>query len=195
MSKSDSLRSETARRTPRILPAPARATLRPVVLARSAPAVLAILVILVTAACGPASPGAAPPDLAHPDFPPPFCTDGADGGPPATLASVEYITAQSCVASGCHGSSLPQFDDLDLRPGHVIAATVNVRATEGCGGVRVVPGDPQSSYLYQKVATTTPCSPTGAGYLGMPRCEDGTCPLPSCQIEVIRRWIAAGAHP
>lgn len=159
----------------------------------------ALVLVGLTIGCnGAASAPDGGPDLAHAHdlaVPPPFCVDGADGGPPPTLASVEHITAMSCLGSGCHSGADPftQFKNLDLRPGHVYASVVNVPASESCGGVRVVPGDPSKSYLLQKVADAMPCSPPDAGFLQMPRCEDGSCPIPKCQIEIIRAWIAAGA--
>lgn len=131
-----------------------------------------------------------PNDLSSFDFapPPPFCIDGADGGPAATLAAVEHVLSARCTASGCHGANFPAVVGLDLRAGHVVASTVGKPATEACGGTLVTAGDPTRSFLYQKIADATPCDG-----LQMPRCEDGTCPIPMCEIDVVRRWIAAGA--
>jgi hypothetical protein len=155
---------------------------------------------LVLAGC-PSSPGsggdmARPRDLSVPDLapPPPFCVNGVDGGPPATLASVETVLDRSCTAAGCHGATYPAVMGLDLRRGHVIASTVNQAAVSTCGGVRVVPGDPMRSFLYRKLDDAVPCDFGDMGMgLQMPRCEDGSCPLPDCEIDVIRRWILAGA--
>ena len=129
--------------------------------------------------------------------PPPFCTDGADGGPPATLQSVERITGASCLGSGCHDGYDPatQFANFELRAGHVRASVVNIAASEACGGTRVVPGNPDKSYFYLKIADPMPCSPVGQFFLRMPRCEDGSCPLRQCEIDLVRAWIAAGAPP
>ena len=134
-------------------------------------------------------PSAPPRDLSMPTA---FCSDGADGGPPATLESVETVLAARCAIVGCHDADpLAASVMLDLRRGRVIASVVRVAAREADGGcgTRVVPGDAGASYLYQKLSSDTPCDG-----LRMPRCEIGSCPLPDCEIEIIRRWINAGAR-
>jgi hypothetical protein len=69
-------------------------------------------------------------------------------------------------------------------------ALVNHPADETCGGTRVVPGDPATSYLVQKLTQATPCDG-----LRMPRpFEIGPgIPLTADQISTITAWIAAGA--
>jgi len=165
-------------------------------------AALAVLTIGCTNSMTPADAGpdlrAPGPDLAQP----PFCTASTDAGePPPTLASVETLFAANCAIGGCHDNDpcSPRVQ-LDLRPGHVYASVVNVNAVESaCGGKRVVPGDPTKSYLFHKLADADPCNgtpcqlPDGTMCIRMPRCEDGSCPLPPCAIDVVRRWIAAGA--
>jgi cytochrome c5 len=59
---------------------------------------------------------------------------------------------------------------------------------EACGGTLVVPGDPGSSYLYQKLSSPTPCAGTR-----MPAAEFGPQPLPDCVLALVREWIAEGA--
>jgi hypothetical protein len=150
---------------------------------------LPVLVALVALGCrGPAAAEAGDGGASH-DFalPPPFCT--GDMEPPATLSSVEQITATNCAVPACHdGSPLQAPPMMDLRPGHVYANLVGVLAMETCGGVRVVPGDAGVSYLFHKLHDDTPCDG-----LQMPRCELGSCPIPDCAIDVVRRWIEAGA--
>jgi hypothetical protein len=79
-----------------------------------------------------------------------------------------------------------------------------------CGGVIVKPFHPEQSYLLVKLTTpddpacnqpippevaglpasTMQCNPQGGL---MPRGEPFNCPLANCQIDLIRRWIQAGA--
>jgi hypothetical protein len=146
--------------------------------------------LLLAGGCRGTVPPAGAPDLGAPvDLapPPPFCT--VDMAPPPTLGAVEQITATNCAVPACHdGSPLQAPPMMDLRPGHVWASVVGVATYETCGGVRVVPGDAGASYLFHKLHDDTPCDG-----LQMPRCEIGSCPLPDCAIEVVRRWIEAGA--
>jgi hypothetical protein len=132
------------------------------------------------------------PDLAVP----PFCTDGADGGPPATFASVQEIFTANCAVPTCHdGSPIAPIVMQDLREGHAYSNVVRVTAYETChdGGVpltRVVPGDAGASFLYHKLVDETPCEGSQ-----MPLSEVGPFPLPNCATDVIRRWIDSGAMP
>jgi hypothetical protein len=58
--------------------------------------------------------------------------------------------------------------------------------SKGCTGhPLVVPGKPEESLLYVKLTATPPC---GA------RMPFGNGALPEAQIEMVRSWIAAGAH-
>ena len=132
-----------------------------------------------------------PRDMAAPI---PFCNDSPDGGLAPTFANVQKLFTMNCtvLGSGCHTEeSDHSFVNMDLTEGHAWASIVGVSTYEGDAGAcgtRVVPHDAGASYLYQKLTEDTPCNG-----LGMPRCEDGYCPLPKCQIELIRAWIAAGA--
>jgi len=75
---------------------------------------------------------------------------------------------------------------LVLLDGRAHAALVGVASTGKPGAVRVIPGDPDNSYLLKKLVG----SPDIAG-VRMPR---GTGPyLTDGQILVIRRWIQIGA--
>ena len=158
------------------------------------------------AACGQSGGNGSSPDMRVPGdsavmMVPSFCTDGADGGPPPTLASVETIFAANCALSACHDNGPGAASvHMDLRAGHVWASVVNVSAVESaCGGMRVVPGDPSKSYLYAKLADADPCNGVpcqladGTQCIQMPRCEIGSCPLPDCEIAIVKGWIVAGA--
>ncbi|HNX50750.1 MAG TPA: PKD domain-containing protein [Thermoanaerobaculaceae bacterium] len=114
-------------------------------------------------------------------------TDGqglADPAPPqvtvnvnASTFTLSAIQAQifTPICSSCHPPNRGQ----DLRDGKSYASIVNVNSVENPALKRVKPGDPDNSYLYQKVAS-------GAMPLGGP-------PLTDAQLQLIRGWILAGA--
>jgi predicted small secreted protein len=94
------------------------------------------------------------------------CTAQAEGGAAApSFSTLQQVFDQDC--SACHVPGA----DLDLSPGVAWANLVNhpAPATESCGGILVVPGDPGASYLYQKLSSATPCSG-----LQMPRGDFGS---------------------
>lgn len=147
---------------------------------------------LVLAGCGAAGGSdAAVADLAMPAPDLELCDPGqlGDGGMAPSLANVQRVFDFACV--GCHCCS----DPLTLASGASWAALVNrpaprsdARTDESCGGLLVKPGDPAASYLYQKIASATPC----AGQ-PMPLNEFQFVPLPACAQDLVRRWIASGA--
>ena len=112
-----------------------------------------------------------------------------DGGSSVPFEAVHAIFNESCIS--CHSSQDGGSDggaELDLGP----AAWANLvrqpaPASEACGGTLVVPGNPDSSYLYQKLTEDHPCSGER-----MPR-GDVALPLPDCLIALVRAWIATGA--
>lgn len=65
-------------------------------------------------------------------------------------------------------------------------ALVNAPSRQKTGAVLVVPGDPDSSYLVQKLEGA-------AGIVGLRMPRSGPPHLTSGQILVIRRWISNGA--
>lgn len=79
---------------------------------------------------------------------------------------------------------------MPLVAGASYAALVNVAALETCGGKRVVPGDPEHSYLYRKVVDQPPCDGERMPHPGM---LANSQPLPDPAIATIRTWIAGGA--
>ncbi len=102
-----------------------------------------------------------------------------------TLSSIQAnVFDLNCALSGCHAGSSPQ-QGLNLSRGQARANIVGVRSNQRPNLLRVEPGNPDGSYLFQKI--------TGAaGILGerMPR---GRPPLSAEQIDAIRQWIADGA--
>jgi hypothetical protein len=101
-----------------------------------------------------------------------------------SFAIVQQIFVENCVTCHTLGS------DLDLSPGVAWGNLIGkaAPATESCGGTLVVPGDPNGSYLYEKLSNDHPCSG-----LRMPRTEFGSGSLPECLIALIRQWILTGA--
>lgn len=156
----------------------------------------AVITCAVLASCGGAMQSGtrdAQADL-HPDVPAAEQSDpraticatamaaGVTAAPPFSV--IQQIFDYNCVY--CHS----QGADVDLSPGVAWGNLVGRPAppTESCGGTLVVPGDPSTSYLYQKLSSDQPCS--GAR---MPRSEFASDPLPDCVIALVASWIAAGA--
>lgn len=114
------------------------------------------------------------------------CSDLGDPvAPPDTTpaisfaADVQPLFTANCV--GCHGAG--GNGGLDLRAGQSRANLVSV-TSPNYGAVRVVPGDPDASVLYDKL--------TGGGVYGQAMPPTGTS-LPAAALETIRQWIADGA--
>lgn len=84
-------------------------------------------------------------------------------------------------ADGCHGSGT---GGMGLTPGHEFDAMINVPSSEVPSLMRVLPGDPEHSYVYLKVACEggiiDACMPLG------------TKPDPRVK-QMFHDWIEAGA--
>jgi len=119
---------------------------------------------------------------------------GGDAG--SSFAPVQAIFDAHCIT--CHdpahpiGREFPTYVEMPLVAGSSYAALVNVAAHETCGGTRVVPGQPEQSYLYRKVVDATPCDGLRMPHRGM---LASVPPLPDADISTIKTWIAAGARP
>jgi hypothetical protein len=152
-------------------------------------ALLSILYLPLSSCSTPGAAGAG--DAAAPDAAAADVAPAPDGG--GGFAAVLAIFAGRCVI--CHDPTkqgLPTYPQLPLTAADAYAALVGHPADEACGGTRVVAGDPQASYLLQKLTHDTPCEG-----LRMPRSFEGPIapPLPPDQIATITAWIAAGASP
>jgi hypothetical protein len=101
-------------------------------------------------------------------------------GATVRFAAVQQLLTGNC--AGCH----PPNQGLDLTTGHVYANIVNVKSREVPSLMRIKPGDPANSYLYQKVTQLRP-----AVGVRMPR--DGQ-PLTADEITTLRVWIEQGAN-
>jgi len=97
---------------------------------------------------------------------------------------VQQIFDFNCLS--CHGYGAP----LNLVAGQSWKDLVGQPAPspDSCGGTLVAPGDPASSYLYEKLASSAPCY--GAQ---MPLGEFFANPLPSCVVAIVGQWIQEGA--
>lgn len=87
--------------------------------------------------------------------------------------------------TNCHNAVGSRFNGLDLSAAVSYNNLVNVASRFKAGAVRVIPGDPENSYLIHKLEGRS----TIAGVrmpLNGPYLEAG-------QILVIRRWIETGA--
>ena len=107
---------------------------------------------------------------------------GCSKAPPLSQIEQQTIT-RSCVFSSCH-SGAAAAEGLDLKNG-AFDHLVNVKSMEVPSKMRVVPGDPDASYLMEKL---TSAKPTVGD-----RMPPNSDPLPDEEIEMFREWIAGGA--
>lgn len=108
--------------------------------------------------------------------------------PPAPLPNSDFQEIQDTiftpVCSVCHsGANAPQ--GLRLDAGNSYALLVNVASAEVPGTLRVSPGNPNASYLVQKIE--------GTAAVGVRMPANGPPYLPQDRVDLVRRWIAAGA--
>jgi hypothetical protein len=110
-----------------------------------------------------------------------------------TFASIQHEILESTDSSGrtpcvqCHTNvgRVPS-GGLNLTAGNSYAALVNVASLLKPSATRVIPGDPDGSYLIQKLEGTAGIAGRRMPFNGPPYLTDG-------QILVIRRWIELGA--
>jgi hypothetical protein len=116
----------------------------------------------------------------------PLGPGGASGGTglAPTLSSIQAnVFSVSCAVAGCHGGSSAQFG-LRLDPGFSAGNLINVPSPRAPNLIRVVPGNPDASFLIQKLE--------GTQSLGERMPLFGPY-LPQSTIDVIREWIRNGA--
>jgi hypothetical protein len=105
--------------------------------------------------------------------------------PPTDDFSQIQDTVFTPICTGCHaGASAPV--GLRLDEGNSYALLVNVASSEVPSLLRVDPGDPENSYLVQKIEGRAAVG--GRMPLGGPQ-------LPQESIDLVKRWIATGATP
>jgi hypothetical protein len=133
-----------------------------------------VALLLALAACGGGGEDAPPP------APPP------PAGLQPTLASIQAnVLTPSCAKSGCHTGMGAQAG-LNLDPGSSWGALVNIVSSQDMLRTRVVPMDPDGSFLIQKLEGTP-------GIIGARMPADGPPYLQQSTIDVIRLWIQNGA--
>ena len=92
------------------------------------------------------------------------------------------IFTPTCASASCHGGANPAAE-LNLEADSSYSNLVGVASTQDAAIERVVAGDPDSSYLIQKLegtAATGGVMPPSGG-------------LPQATIDVVRQWITDGA--
>ena len=131
------------------------------------------------------------------------CAGSSDGSssaaaatrdPPAKFSDIFPMifpreTRPQCV--NCHGRPADQVGNgrlsmgMDAHSAHD-ALVGKTSMSDACAGrTLVVPGDPDTSLLVQKIGAAPPCGD---------RMPLGGAPLSDAQISMIRGWIAAGAN-
>lgn len=98
-------------------------------------------------------------------------------------ANIRPIFDGSCALAGCHAGA-GAAAGLDLSPAAAPASLVGVVSNGYAPALRVAPGDPASSVLYDKVA--------GTGQFGGAMPPGGA--LSPAAVEAIRVWISEGAR-
>jgi hypothetical protein len=109
-----------------------------------------------------------------------------------TFSSIQNEIFSSADSSGraactqCHNAVGRLFNGLDLSPQVAYANLVGVASRGKVGAVRVIPGDPENSYLIHKLDGRPGIVGVRMPQIGPPYLTDG-------QILVIKRWIELGA--
>ncbi len=93
------------------------------------------------------------------------------------------VFTPNCATAGCHSGATPQ-QGMNLEGGNAYANIVNVASMEVPALMRVNPGNPDDSYLIQKLE--------GTAAVGV-RMPFGGQPLDQTTIDDIRQWITDGA--
>lgn len=138
-----------------------------------------LALLFALAACGGGGEDAPPPAQPVPQPPP--------AGLQPTLASIQaLVLTPSCAKAGCHNAASAQAG-LVLDPGASWANLVNVVSSQNMLLTRVIPLDPDGSFLVQKLEGTAP--------VGGRMPADGPPFLQQATVDVIRQWILDGALP
>jgi hypothetical protein len=110
-----------------------------------------------------------------------------------TFSSIQQNIFEASDSSGrlactqCHNQIGSLFNGLNLTNAVAYANLVNVAVREKAGATRVIPGDPENSYLIHKLEGR-------AGIVGARMPFNSPAYLTDGQIKVIKRWIEDGAQ-
>jgi len=101
-----------------------------------------------------------------------------------TLASIQdNVFTVNCAVSGCHGGAGAQYG-LRLDPGFSAGNLINVPSPRDSNLIRVVPGDPDASFIIQKLQGTQTIGD---------RMPDGGPYLTTATVNVTRQWCQDAA--
>lgn len=100
-----------------------------------------------------------------------------------------HIFTPSCATASCHAGASPSVG-LDLSAGRAHANLVGRRSSTFTAWTRVIPGDAAQSYLVVSLGRAPGPAPRD-GFMPI----GGAEPLCVEKLELIERWIAAGAQP
>ena len=143
---------------------------------------LAALALVTLVACG----GGSDDDADSPDAVSPSCMEATSHSDLAWIQ--EKVFTPSCAGfSACHMGSALEAEGLNLEPGQSHTQLINVDSTLFPQFKRVVPGDPQNSYLMIIM-----------GQFSGPLGEGGTMPYNNPLLckekrDAVERWITMGA--
>jgi hypothetical protein len=112
---------------------------------------------------------------------------GAEAGAATFGAIYNDILQGSCALSFCHLGSLTPMPLPDQATAYMQLVNVPASGANCSGmGIRVVPGHPETSLLYDKIASRTPTC-------GAPMPGSGKPALLASDIARIKEWITMGA--
>lgn len=116
----------------------------------------------------------------------PDCVADDGGGGPSTLSAIqEQIFTPSCAQAGCHDSASDSAG-LVLEDGRSHGELVGVPSNQSPLRQRVAPGDPDASYLIDKLV--------GSANISGVRMPSGGPFLSDEEVDGIRQWIEDGAE-
>lgn len=148
--------------------------------------VLPLVVALFAAVAASGCAGDGPPPVVEPTPVTTPDTTPIPGGPP--YAQVQQILNLNCLSGGCHnaGDSAAQLVlEAGVSHGHLVNQQPQNAAARDAGWLLVRPFAPDTSYLLRKLTGVS-------GALGN-RMPLGANPLRESDIDLVRRWIVAGA--
>jgi hypothetical protein len=145
---------------------------------RTAGAVLMLFSCVAAAACSPQKLS----DLAGPtpNLQPTFSSVQSQ-----IFETTDVAGRQACVNCHTNVGKTPS-GGLNLAHDGAYDQIVNVASRGKTGAIRVIPGDPDNSYLVKKLEGSAGISGRRMPFSGPPYLTDG-------QILILRRWIALGA--